>query len=242
MNASRAWSSCASAWAAVTIVRNRDLSIATVGNTTGWAKTPSSISRAREASGGVGVAHHHRRDRRLGAARVEAQTRQLGLEPAGVGPQPLLQLGLLLHDPDGLATGRHDRRRMRGGEEERAGPLGEDLAQGRRAGDVAAERADRLRQRADLDRDAAVQPEVVDRPAAVRPSTPDAWASSTMTAAPNASAASTIPGSGAMSPSIEKTPSVTTRIRRYGSPVPSRPRSTRLARGSSRSASTSACG
>ena len=35
------------------------------------------------------------------------------------------------------------------------------------AGDVAAERADRLRQRADLDVDAAVHAEVVDRAAAV---------------------------------------------------------------------------
>ena len=39
-------SSCSSAWAAVTIVRSRDLSIATVGKTTGWAKTPSSMSRS----------------------------------------------------------------------------------------------------------------------------------------------------------------------------------------------------
>src|SRR4029078_4350258 len=44
-NASSAWSSCSSAWAAVTIVRIRALLIATVGKTTGWAKTPSSNSR-----------------------------------------------------------------------------------------------------------------------------------------------------------------------------------------------------
>ncbi len=39
-------SSCSSACAAVTIVRRRDLSMATVGNTTGWANTPSSMSRS----------------------------------------------------------------------------------------------------------------------------------------------------------------------------------------------------
>ena len=38
-------SSCSSVWAAVTIVRMRALSSATVGKTTGWAKTPSSNSR-----------------------------------------------------------------------------------------------------------------------------------------------------------------------------------------------------
>ena len=43
----------------------------------------------------------------------------------------------------------------------------EDVAQVLRAGDVAAQDADRLGQRADLDRDPAVEPEVVDRAAAV---------------------------------------------------------------------------
>ena len=61
-----------------------------------------------------------------------------------------------------------------------------------------------------------------------------------MTAAPNASATSTIPGSGAMSPSMLNTPSVTTRISRYGAPAPSRPGSVASAR-TSRSESMSAC-
>ena len=163
-------SSCSSVWAAVTIVRSRALSMATVGKTTDWAKTPSSRSRSPKRIGGVGVAHHHRRDRRLGAAGVEAQPGQLGLEPAGVGPQPLLQLRLLLHDPDRLAAGGHDGRRVGGREEERPGSLGQDLAQRQRA----RRRSRRatptaLRQGADLDRDPTVEPEVVDRAAAVPP-------------------------------------------------------------------------
>jgi hypothetical protein len=50
-----------------------------------------------------------------------------------------------------------------------------------------------------------------------------------------------MPGSGAMSPSMLKTPSVTTRVRRYGSPVSGRPTSL-ASRSTSRSASTSLCG
>ena len=45
----------------------------------------------------------------------------------------------------------------------------EEIDQRAAAGNVAAERADRLRQRADLDIDAAVQAEVIDRAAAVSP-------------------------------------------------------------------------
>ncbi len=109
-NASRARSSCESACAAVTIVRIRARSMATVGKTTGWAKTPSSMSRRREAPGGVGVAHHHRCDRRLGPAGVEAEPGELRLEAARVRPEPLEELRLVLHDPDRLAAGGDDRR------------------------------------------------------------------------------------------------------------------------------------
>jgi hypothetical protein len=63
------------------------------------------------------------------------------------------------------------------------------------------------------------------------PSTPTEWASSTITRAPNSSASATIAGSGAMSPSMEKMPSVTTSI-----PLPA------LASSRRRSASMSACG
>jgi hypothetical protein len=47
-----------------------------------------------------------------------------------------------------------------------------------------------------------------------RPRTPDAWASSTKTAALADLGRFDDPGSGAMSPSMLKTPSVTTRISR----------------------------
>ena len=60
-----------------------------------------------------------------------------------------------------------DGRRMRGREQERPRAVVEKLDQRAAAGDVAAERADRLRQRADLDVDAAVHVEVIDGAAAV---------------------------------------------------------------------------
>ena len=51
---------------------------------------------------------------------------------------------------------------MRRREQEWASALGEDLAQGGRPRDVPTQGADRLAERPDLDRDAAMQPEVVD--------------------------------------------------------------------------------
>src|SRR5258706_14050436 len=66
-----------------------------------------------ESAGGVGIAHHDRRDRRLRAADVEPEPSELRLEPARIPPEPLEQLRLLLHDPDRLATGLDDGRRMR---------------------------------------------------------------------------------------------------------------------------------
>ena len=65
-------------------------------------------------------------------------------------------------------AGGRDRRRMRRREQERPRAVIEELDERPAAGDVAAERADRLRQRADLDVDAAVHAEVIDRAAAVR--------------------------------------------------------------------------
>ena len=106
--------------------------MATVGKTTGWAKTPSSRSRSlnRPAvsespiiTGVIGVSERPvSKPSRVSSA----------LKRRGVRPEPLLQLGLLLHDPDRLAAGGHDGRRMGRREEERAGALGEDLAQGLR--------------------------------------------------------------------------------------------------------------
>ena len=150
---------------------------------------------------------------------------ELGLEAPRVRPEPLDQLRLLLEDPDRLAAGGRDGRRVRGGEEERAGALDEDVAQGLRAGDVAAQDADGLatacRPGSRPGRGARSGRRV---PRPFRPSTPDAWASSTKTATSSySSAASTISGSGAMSPSMLKTPSVTTRISRYGADRPAGP-------------------
>ena len=120
-----------------------------------------------EAASGVGVAHHHRRDRRLGGARVEAEPGQFDLEVAGVHPETFLEFGLVAHDPDRLAAGLHHGGRMRGREEERARALGQDLAEGLGPRHVPAERADGLGERPDLDCDAAVEAEMVDRTASV---------------------------------------------------------------------------
>ena len=56
---------------------------------------------------------------------------------------------------------------MRRREEERPGAVIEELDERRRSGHVAAERADGLRERADLHVHAAVHAEVIDRAAAV---------------------------------------------------------------------------
>ena len=123
-NASSARSSWASAWAAVTIVRIRALSIATVGNTTGWAKTPSSnrrwlnrpaVSGSPIITGVIGVSER---------PVSKPEPGELGLEAPRVRPEPLVQLRLLLHDPDRLAAGGGDRRRMGRREQERAGRAG----------------------------------------------------------------------------------------------------------------------
>ena len=74
---------------------------------------------------------------------------------------------LLLEDVDRRDARGDDRRRMRGREQERPRAVIQELDQRPAARDVAAERADRLRQRPDLDVDAPVHAEVVDRAAPV---------------------------------------------------------------------------
>ena len=64
-------------------------------------------------------------------------------------------------------AGGGDRRRMRRREQERPRAVVQEVDERARAGDIAAERADRLRQRSDLDVDPAVHAEMVDRAAAV---------------------------------------------------------------------------
>ena len=100
---------------------------------------------------------------------IEPEANQFRFEPTGVRPQPFLEFRLVAHDPDRLATGLHHSRRVGGGEQERSRPLGQDLAQGDRSRHVPTQDPDGLAQRADLDGDAAMQPEVVDRAAAVPP-------------------------------------------------------------------------
>ena len=105
--------------------------------------------------------------RRVDAADVEAQRAQLLLPVARVLPQLVDALRLLLQHVERRDAGGRDGRRMRGREQERPSAMVEKLDEIARAADVAAERADGLRQRADLDIDAAVQVEVVDGAAAV---------------------------------------------------------------------------
>ena len=80
-------------WAAVTIVRIRAWSRATVGKTTGWAKIPSSkrrwlkrpaVSGSPIITGVIGVSER---------AGVEPEPGQLGLEPARARPESLDQPG-----------------------------------------------------------------------------------------------------------------------------------------------------
>ena len=90
-----------------------------------------------------------------------------GLEEARVLPQPLDELRFLLEHLDRGEAGGGDGRRVGRREEKRPGAVVEELDQRARAGDVAAQRADRFRQRPDLDVDAAVHPEMVDGAAAM---------------------------------------------------------------------------
>ena len=99
------------------------------------ARTGSSVSRSPRITGVIGVSLR---------PVSKPEPRQLRLEPPGVGPQALVQLRLLLHDPDRLAARGGDGGRVARGEQERPRALDEDVAQGLRARDVAAEDADRL--------------------------------------------------------------------------------------------------
>ena len=243
-NASSARSSCSSVWAAVTIVRIRALSSATVGKTTDVAEDALLEQPVREADRRLRVAQHHRRDRRLASGRCRSRAgASSALNRRVFAQSRSMQLGLLLHDPDRLAAGRGDGRRMARGEQERARPLDEDVAQGLRA----RPRSRRARRRPWTASRPGSRPgrrARSGRPSRGRPGRgrPTRARRRRMTAAPNASAASTIPGSGAMSPSMLKTPSVTTRISRYGAPCRRGP-ARRASREDARAGpSTSACG
>ena len=166
-NVSRANCRSSFVWVAETMVRRRALSRATVGKPMLCAKTPRSNSVSDIFAAVRRLADDHRRDRALAHAGVEAELLEAGLEEARVVPQPLDPLRLGLEDVERREARGGHRRRMRGREQERPGAVVEELDQVARAGHVAAEHADRLRQRADLDVDAAVTAEVIDGAAAV---------------------------------------------------------------------------
>ena len=86
---------------------------------------------------------------------------------ARVLPEFLHALGFVFEDVESGDAGGGDRRRMRGGEQERAGAVIEEVDEIAGAADVAAERADGFGERADLDVDAAVHVEMIDGAAAV---------------------------------------------------------------------------
>ena len=128
-NVSSARSRCSSVCAAVTIVRSRARSSATVGKTTLVAKTPSWNRRSENAiaarlsptmTGVMGVSE---------TARVEAQATELRLEPLRVRPQALVELRLLVHHLERLAACGDHGGRVRRREQERPRPLHEDVAQ-----------------------------------------------------------------------------------------------------------------
>ena len=149
------------------MVRRRALSRATVGKPMLCAKTPRSnsvsdifaaVAASPTITGVIGLSL---------MPVLKPSCLEAGLEEARVVPELLDPLRLGFEDVEGgEARGGH-RRRMRGREQERPRAVIEELDQVLRAGHVAAEHADRLRQRADLDVDAAMTAEVIDRAAAV---------------------------------------------------------------------------
>ena len=170
--------------AAVTIVRRRAWSSATVGKTTA-GREHAVLEQPVENRSPRRFADDDRRDRRLREARVEAEARELRLEPLRVRPQPLVQLRLVLQHPDRLAARRDDGGRMGRREEERPCALDEDVAQRLAAGDVAARATPTAFDSVPTwIATRPCEPEVVTEPRPLSPRTPEACASSTNTAAP----------------------------------------------------------
>src|ERR1039458_1702038 len=129
---------------------------------------------AREIHGQAAVAHDDGRDRRLAGRRVysadvEAQSTQLLLPVARVVPELLDALGFLLQHVEGRDAGGGDGRRMRRREQEWPSAMVEELDEVARAANVAAQRTDGFRQRADLHVHPAMELEVIDSAAPVAP-------------------------------------------------------------------------
>ena len=168
-NASSANCSSSRVCVAVTMVRTRALSRATVGKRDAlredaFLEQPSDSFIASAPSptmtGVIGLSL---------SPVLKPERLQSGLEEPRVLPQPLDDLRLLLEHVERRDARGGDGRRMRRREQKRPRAVIEELDQRAAAGDVAAERADRLRQRADLDVHAAVHAEVIDGAAAVPP-------------------------------------------------------------------------
>src|SRR5205085_8112539 len=107
------------------------------------------------------AAGDHRGDRRLTVTGVEAEPDQPSLEVARVLPEAVDQLRLVFEHVDGRDAGGDDGRWVRGAEQDGPGFVDQEVAQFGHARDVAAERADGLRERADLDVDPPIEAEVV---------------------------------------------------------------------------------
>ena len=212
-NASSANCRSSRVWVAVTMVRTRALSRATVGKPMPWAKTPSAKRRSES---------------RIAVAASPTMTGVIGLSlapvlnPSAWSPSlknaVLLQsavdeLGFLQQHVQRRQARGGDRGRMRGRKEERAAAVLEKVDQVPVARDIAAQGADRLRQRADLDIHAAVQPEVIDRSASVVPEHPARVRIVHHHDEPCSSARSHRSGSAPRSPSMLKTPSVISSLR-----------------------------
>ena len=122
-----------------------------------------------EPAGRGRVAHHHRCDRRLGDAGIEAEPGEFGLEPTGIRPETFDEFRLVLEDLD-----RGDARSRDGGwvrcrEEERPRAVVQELDQVAAAAHVSAQHADRLGERPHLNVHASIQAEVIDGAAPVAP-------------------------------------------------------------------------
>src|SRR5580704_4720710 len=103
--------------------------------------------RARELHRCAAFAHDDGSDGCLGRGRVDAADVESGeleliLKVARVGPEALDALRLLLQDVERRNAGGGHRRRMRRGEQERAGAVVKIIDQVVRATDIAAQRAD----------------------------------------------------------------------------------------------------
>src|SRR5207253_1055127 len=101
------------------------------------------------------------------AADVEAQPAQLLFEIVRVLPEFVDALGFLFQDFEGGDASSGHRWRMRSREQKWAGAVIEEINQVARAANVAAERADGLGERADLDVHASVDVEMINGSAAV---------------------------------------------------------------------------